>query len=102
MSCSILIGYLLSELQKKAILLFLFSTEAKYTRSSNQSGRDSIELLQDAEPLDFNAETLTDDPLQSDPGRLDGVLLRAAVMMTEFCRPTQEFASPWFPFSIGF
>ncbi|XP_051733098.1 G-protein coupled receptor-associated protein LMBRD2B isoform X1 [Ctenopharyngodon idella] len=43
--------------------------QAKYTRSSNQSGRDSIELLQDAEPLDFNAETLTDDPLQSDPGR---------------------------------
>lgn len=74
MSCSILIGYLLSEFQKKVILLFLFSTEAKYTRSSNQSGRDSIELLQDAEPLDFNAETLTDDPLQSDPGRLDGVL----------------------------
>lgn len=58
------------------ILLFLFSTEAKYTRSSNQSGRDSIELLQDAEPLDFNAETLTDDPLQSDTGRLDAVLLR--------------------------
>ncbi|RXN27017.1 LMBR1 domain-containing 2 [Labeo rohita] len=43
--------------------------EAKYTRSGSQTGRDSIELLQDAEPLDFNAETLTDDPLQSEPGR---------------------------------
>lgn len=46
--------------------------QAKYTRSGSQSGRDSIELLQDAEPLDFNAETLTDDPLQSDTGRHAG------------------------------
>ncbi|XP_050949638.1 G-protein coupled receptor-associated protein LMBRD2B isoform X1 [Labeo rohita] len=46
--------------------------QAKYTRSGSQTGRDSIELLQDAEPLDFNAETLTDDPLQSEPGRHAG------------------------------
>lgn len=73
---------------------FFFLAEAKYTRSSNQSGRDSIELLQDAEPLDFNAETLTDDPLQSDPGRLDQVLLSITDAMTEFCWPTRLFASP--------
>uniref|UniRef100_A0A8C2GTW4 LMBR1 domain containing 2b n=1 Tax=Cyprinus carpio TaxID=7962 RepID=A0A8C2GTW4_CYPCA len=36
------------------------------------TGRDSIELLQDAEPLDFNDETLNDDPLQSEPGRHTG------------------------------
>ncbi|XP_016381721.1 LMBR1 domain-containing protein 2-B-like [Sinocyclocheilus rhinocerous] len=46
--------------------------QANYTPSSSQTGRDSIELLQDAEPLDFNAETLTDDPLQSEPGRHAG------------------------------
>ncbi|XP_016361693.1 LMBR1 domain-containing protein 2-B-like isoform X2 [Sinocyclocheilus anshuiensis] len=46
--------------------------QVKYTPSSSQTGRDSIELLQDAEPLDFNAETLTDDPLQSEPGRHAG------------------------------
>uniref|UniRef100_A0A673N7D6 LMBR1 domain-containing protein 2-B n=1 Tax=Sinocyclocheilus rhinocerous TaxID=307959 RepID=A0A673N7D6_9TELE len=46
--------------------------QAKYTRSSSQTGRDSIELLQDAEPLDFNAATLNDDPLQSEPGRHGG------------------------------
>uniref|UniRef100_A0A8C1ARQ1 LMBR1 domain containing 2b n=2 Tax=Cyprinus carpio TaxID=7962 RepID=A0A8C1ARQ1_CYPCA len=46
--------------------------QAKYTRSSSQTGRDSIELLQDAEPLDFIDETLNDDPLQSEPGRHTG------------------------------
>ncbi|XP_057217063.1 G-protein coupled receptor-associated protein LMBRD2B [Triplophysa rosa] len=46
--------------------------QAKYSRGGGQSGRDSIELLQDAEPLDFNAETLTDDPLQSETGRHAG------------------------------
>lgn len=45
--------------------------EAKYSHVGGQPERDSIELLQDAEPLDFNAETLTDDPLQSETGRLD-------------------------------
>ncbi|KAK1788308.1 hypothetical protein P4O66_016748 [Electrophorus voltai] len=38
--------------------------QAKYSRSGNHSERDSVELLQDAEPLDFNAETLTEDPLE--------------------------------------
>ncbi|TRY99635.1 hypothetical protein DNTS_004826 [Danionella cerebrum] len=43
--------------------------QAKYSRGGSQSGRDSIELLQDSEPQDFNAETHTDDPLQADCGR---------------------------------
>ncbi|XP_043835453.1 G-protein coupled receptor-associated protein LMBRD2 isoform X3 [Dromiciops gliroides] len=42
---------------------------SKYTRSNNRAERDRIELLQDAEPLDFNAETFTDDPLESESGR---------------------------------
>ncbi|XP_064231996.1 G-protein coupled receptor-associated protein LMBRD2 isoform X4 [Aotus nancymaae] len=41
----------------------------KYTRANNRTERDRIELLQDAEPLDFNAETFTDDPLESESGR---------------------------------
>ena len=40
-------------------------TEAKYSRTGRGTERDSIELLQDAEPLDFNAETLSDDPLEA-------------------------------------
>ena len=42
---------------------------SKYTRASNRTERDRIELLQDAEPLDFNAETFTDDPLESESER---------------------------------
>ncbi|XP_029796857.1 LMBR1 domain-containing protein 2 isoform X3 [Suricata suricatta] len=42
---------------------------SKYTRANNRTERDRIELLQDVEPLDFNAETFTDDPLESEPGR---------------------------------
>ncbi|XP_030048897.1 G-protein coupled receptor-associated protein LMBRD2 [Microcaecilia unicolor] len=41
---------------------------SKYTRT-NRTERDRIELLQDAEPLDFNADTFTDDPLDSESGR---------------------------------
>lgn len=41
----------------------------KYTRANNRTERDRIELLQDAEPLDFNAATFTDDPLESESGR---------------------------------
>ncbi|XP_017736215.1 PREDICTED: LMBR1 domain-containing protein 2 [Rhinopithecus bieti] len=41
----------------------------RYTRATNRTERDRIELLQDAEPLDFNAETFTDDPLESESGR---------------------------------
>eukprot|EP00069_Balaena_mysticetus_P012382 bmy_07487T0 len=44
-------------------------TASKYTRANNRTERDRIELLQDAEPLDFNAETFTDDPLESESGR---------------------------------
>ncbi|XP_069043015.1 G-protein coupled receptor-associated protein LMBRD2B isoform X1 [Lepisosteus oculatus] len=40
----------------------------KYTRSSGRPDRDRVELLQDAEPLDFNAETFSDDPLEAEPG----------------------------------
>ncbi|XP_056146548.1 G-protein coupled receptor-associated protein LMBRD2B isoform X1 [Lampris incognitus] len=38
--------------------------QAKYSRS--QAEKDCIELLQDAEPLDFNADALSDDPLGAD------------------------------------
>uniref|UniRef100_A0A8C4M4C7 LMBR1 domain containing 2 n=1 Tax=Equus asinus TaxID=9793 RepID=A0A8C4M4C7_EQUAS len=41
----------------------------KYTRANNRTERDRIELLQDAEPLDFNAAAFTDDPLESESGR---------------------------------
>uniref|UniRef100_A0A8C6USE1 LMBR1 domain containing 2b n=1 Tax=Neogobius melanostomus TaxID=47308 RepID=A0A8C6USE1_9GOBI len=43
--------------------------QAKYSRSGNRPDKDCIELLQDAEPLDFNADSLTDDPLDPDSGR---------------------------------
>uniref|UniRef100_A0A3B1JLE0 LMBR1 domain containing 2b n=1 Tax=Astyanax mexicanus TaxID=7994 RepID=A0A3B1JLE0_ASTMX len=46
--------------------------QAKYSRSGSQSGRDCIELLQDAEPLDFNSETITEDPLESTTNRHAG------------------------------
>uniref|UniRef100_A0A673BZM7 LMBR1 domain containing 2 n=1 Tax=Sphaeramia orbicularis TaxID=375764 RepID=A0A673BZM7_9TELE len=44
----------------------------KYSRTGNRAERDCIELLQDAEPLDFNADSLTDDPLDTDSGRHSG------------------------------
>ncbi|XP_062410458.1 G-protein coupled receptor-associated protein LMBRD2B isoform X2 [Sardina pilchardus] len=40
----------------------------KYTRTSSQAERDCIELLEDAEPLDFNADVPTDDPLGAETG----------------------------------
>ncbi|TSQ12725.1 LMBR1 domain-containing protein 2-B [Bagarius yarrelli] len=44
--------------------------QAKYSRGGGvRSERDRIELLQDAEPLDFNAETISDDPLESNSCR---------------------------------
>uniref|UniRef100_A0A671VKQ0 LMBR1 domain containing 2b n=1 Tax=Sparus aurata TaxID=8175 RepID=A0A671VKQ0_SPAAU len=46
--------------------------QAKYSRSGSRPERDCIELLQDAEPLDFNADSLTDDPLESESGRHAG------------------------------
>uniref|UniRef100_A0A8C8A5E7 LMBR1 domain containing 2 n=1 Tax=Otus sunia TaxID=257818 RepID=A0A8C8A5E7_9STRI len=42
---------------------------SKYTRSNGRTERDTIELLQDAEPLDFNADSINDDPLELDLGR---------------------------------
>ncbi|KAF6125062.1 LMBR1 domain containing 2 [Phyllostomus discolor] len=45
------------------------SAASKYTRANNRTERDRIELLQDAEPLDFNAEAFTDDPLEPESGR---------------------------------
>lgn len=42
---------------------------SKYTRTNGRTERDRIELLQDAEPLDFNADSINDDPLESDSGR---------------------------------
>ncbi|XP_065821873.1 G-protein coupled receptor-associated protein LMBRD2B-like [Labrus bergylta] len=46
--------------------------QAKYSRSGGRAERDCMELLQDAEPLDFNAESLTDDALDSESGRHAG------------------------------
>uniref|UniRef100_A0A3Q0STG2 LMBR1 domain containing 2b n=1 Tax=Amphilophus citrinellus TaxID=61819 RepID=A0A3Q0STG2_AMPCI len=48
------------------------NSKAKYTRSGSRAERDRIELLQDAEPLDFNADALTDDPLDPESGRHSG------------------------------
>lgn len=45
------------------------SVTSKYTRSNGRNERDRVELLQDAEPLDFNADSINDDPLDSDSGR---------------------------------
>ncbi|XP_077203091.1 G-protein coupled receptor-associated protein LMBRD2 isoform X2 [Paroedura picta] len=42
---------------------------SKYTRANGRNERDRIELLQDAEPLDFNADTVSEEPLDSDSGR---------------------------------
>ncbi|KAM6474233.1 G-protein coupled receptor-associated protein LMBRD2 [Liasis olivaceus] len=42
---------------------------SKYTRSNGRNERDRIELLQDAEPLDFNADSVNEDPLDSESGR---------------------------------
>ncbi|XP_013931797.1 PREDICTED: LMBR1 domain-containing protein 2 [Thamnophis sirtalis] len=42
---------------------------SKYTRSNGRSERDTVELLQDAEPLDFNADSVNEDPLDSESGR---------------------------------
>uniref|UniRef100_A0A669EZC0 LMBR1 domain containing 2b n=1 Tax=Oreochromis niloticus TaxID=8128 RepID=A0A669EZC0_ORENI len=45
------------------------SSKAKYSRSGSRAERDRIELLHDAEPLDFNADALTDDPPDAESGR---------------------------------
>ncbi|KAG8131172.1 putative Plasma membrane protein [Naja naja] len=42
---------------------------SKYTRSNGRNERDRVELLQDAEPLDFNADSINEDPLDSESGR---------------------------------
>uniref|UniRef100_A0A668TV17 LMBR1 domain containing 2 n=1 Tax=Oreochromis aureus TaxID=47969 RepID=A0A668TV17_OREAU len=48
------------------------SRQAKYSRSGSRAERDRIELLHDAEPLDFNADALTDDPPDAESGRHSG------------------------------
>ncbi|XP_044287117.1 G-protein coupled receptor-associated protein LMBRD2 isoform X1 [Varanus komodoensis] len=45
------------------------SVASKYTRSNGRNERDRVELLQDAEPMDFNADSISEDPLDSDLGR---------------------------------
>ncbi|KAK7810668.1 hypothetical protein U0070_012794 [Myodes glareolus] len=54
---------------KSRISQILLPIASKYTRANNRTERDRIELLQDAEPLDFNAETFTDDSLEPESGR---------------------------------
>ncbi|XP_014832613.1 PREDICTED: LMBR1 domain-containing protein 2 [Poecilia mexicana] len=46
--------------------------QVKYSRSAGRTERDCIELLQDAEPLDFNADSLTDDGLEAEASRHAG------------------------------
>uniref|UniRef100_A0A3Q3WJ16 LMBR1 domain containing 2 n=1 Tax=Mola mola TaxID=94237 RepID=A0A3Q3WJ16_MOLML len=46
--------------------------QAKYSRSGSRVEKDHIELLQDAEPLDFNVDSLTDNPLETESGRHAG------------------------------
>lgn len=55
--------------QISVFLPFTYSALSKYTRPNGRTERDRIELLQDAEPLDFNADSVNDDPLESDSGR---------------------------------
>lgn len=52
-----------------SVFPFIYSALSKYTRSNGRTERDRIELLQDAEPLDFNADSIHDDPLELDSGR---------------------------------
>uniref|UniRef100_A0AAQ5Y702 LMBR1 domain containing 2 n=1 Tax=Amphiprion ocellaris TaxID=80972 RepID=A0AAQ5Y702_AMPOC len=47
-------------------------TRPKYSRSGSRAERDCIELLQDAEPLDFNADSLADDALDTESTRHAG------------------------------
>lgn len=49
--------------------IFLVAAEAKYSRSGNRTERDCIELLQDAEALDFNGDSLIDNSLETESGR---------------------------------
>uniref|UniRef100_A0A3Q1EY10 LMBR1 domain containing 2b n=1 Tax=Acanthochromis polyacanthus TaxID=80966 RepID=A0A3Q1EY10_9TELE len=48
------------------------NTRPKYSRSGSRAERDCIELLQDAEPLDFNADSLADDALETESTRHAG------------------------------
>uniref|UniRef100_A0A8C5G2G9 Uncharacterized protein n=1 Tax=Gouania willdenowi TaxID=441366 RepID=A0A8C5G2G9_GOUWI len=61
------------------------SSKAKYSRSAGRSERDCVELLQDAEPLDFNAETLTDEPLDSESSSSSSSCLRCMYISVIFC-----------------
>uniref|UniRef100_A0A8C0QRV4 LMBR1 domain containing 2 n=1 Tax=Chelonoidis abingdonii TaxID=106734 RepID=A0A8C0QRV4_CHEAB len=57
--------------QKESSFSETNATVSKYIRSNGRTERDRIELLQDAEPLDFNADSVSDDPLDHplDSGR---------------------------------
>uniref|UniRef100_A0A8C5DPH6 LMBR1 domain containing 2b n=1 Tax=Gouania willdenowi TaxID=441366 RepID=A0A8C5DPH6_GOUWI len=68
-----------------SLILLSCSTEAKYSRSAGRSERDCVELLQDAEPLDFNAETLTDEPLDSESSSSSSSCLRCMYISVIFC-----------------
>ncbi|XP_023255256.1 LMBR1 domain-containing protein 2-B-like [Seriola lalandi dorsalis] len=57
------------ENRRRAVTSSSGGRQAKYSRSGSRAERDCIELLQDAEPLDFNADSLTDDPLDTESGR---------------------------------
>ncbi|XP_061732214.1 G-protein coupled receptor-associated protein LMBRD2B-like isoform X1 [Nerophis ophidion] len=46
--------------------------QVKYSRSSRPPERDRVELLQEAEPLDFNADSLSEEAADSESGRHAG------------------------------
>nr|XP_057912953.1 G-protein coupled receptor-associated protein LMBRD2B [Doryrhamphus excisus] len=46
--------------------------QVKYSRGGGRAERDRVELLQDAEPLDFNADSLADEAVDSECGRHAG------------------------------
>ncbi|KAM8854140.1 G-protein coupled receptor-associated protein LMBRD2B isoform 1-T1 [Synchiropus picturatus] len=46
--------------------------QAKFSRGSTRAERDRVELLQDAEPLDFNADIPNEDPLDAESNRHTG------------------------------
>ncbi|RVE66267.1 hypothetical protein OJAV_G00124600 [Oryzias javanicus] len=48
------------------------SRQARYSRSAGRADRDRMELLQDAEPLDFSADSMADEALEAESGRHAG------------------------------
>lgn len=85
--------------------ILLVCAEAKYSRSGGRSERDCIELLQDAEPLDFNADSVSDNPLDTESGRWatthSALESQHSVSLTSFkCNGKQIILVPNVPYGI--